>query len=75
MGTLCLHVTYIHLRSGGIYKINIKKKYYKPVENIEITRKRKKERREITRVSWYLPYFTNKGVYVSITILLFKIEK
>ena len=38
VGTLYLHVTYIHLRSSGIYKINLKKKkkniYYKHVENI-----------------------------------------
>ena len=27
VGMLYLHVTYIHLRSSGIYKINIKKKY------------------------------------------------
>ena len=43
VGTLYLHVTYIHLRSGHIYKINI--------ENIEITRKRKKERSIIKRGS------------------------
>ena len=36
-----------YLRSSGIYKINIKKKiYYKHVENIDITRKRKKERKK-----------------------------
>ena len=51
VGTLYLHVTYIHLRSGNIYKINIKKKGYKHVENIEITRKRKKERSIIKRGS------------------------
>ena len=36
----CSHLLENQLR----YKINIKKKYYKHVENIEITRKRKKER-------------------------------
>ena len=34
VGTLYLHVTYIHLRSGNIYKINIKKKVLQACDDV-----------------------------------------